>query len=198
MTNRNFLIACAILGLAACSSGDRVVLMPDPDGHVGRVEVSAAGGTQELTQARSYSRVRSPSAAPSAPAEISDQDIAETWGEALGALPPRPQTILLYFRTGSSDLRDESVPEIPRIAALLREWEHPHVMVVGHADGTGSDAINIVVSRERAAMVRDMLVDMGVPGENIEVNSHGKRNPLIPVPDGVSEPRNRRVSVTIQ
>lgn len=198
MSDRNFLIACAMLGLAACSSGDRVVLIPDPDGRVGRVTVSAAGSTQELTQPKSYSRVRTSSAPPSAPAEISDQDIAETWGEALGAMPPRPQTILLYFRTGTSDLRDESVPEIPRIAALLQEWESPHVMVVGHADGTGADAVNIIVSRERAAVVRDMLVDMGVPQDNIEVSSHGKRNPLIAVPDGVPEPRNRRVSVTIQ
>lgn len=198
MNSRMFLLSCLLLGLAACAGGDRVVLMPDPDGRVGRVEVKSAGGAQLLAEARTVSTVRDAASAPTAPAAISDRDIAETWGAALASLPPRPETILLYFRTGEAELRDDSVPEIPRIAALLRERVHPHVIVVGHADGTGSDAINIEVSRERAAMVRDMLVGLGVPVENIEVSSHGKRNPLIPTPDGVAEPRNRRVSVTIQ
>ena len=72
------------------------------------------------------------------------------------------------------------------------------MLVAGHADGTGSDETNIKVSRERAEMVRDMLVKMGVPAAAIEATSHGKRNPLVKVPDGTAEPRNRRVSVTIQ
>lgn len=197
-SRRILLLSCLLLGLTACAGGDRVVLMPDPDGRVGRIEVRSAGGAQLLAEPQTVSVVRAAASAPTAPKAISDQDVAETWGMALGAMPPRPETILLYFRTGEAALRDESVPEIPRIAALLREREHPHAIVVGHADGTGSDATNIEVSRQRATMVRDMLVDLGVPPENIDVSSHGKRNPLVPAPDGVPEPRNRRVSVTIQ
>lgn len=198
MSKRSLFLVCGLLFLAACSSGDRVVLLPDPDGHVGRVEVVNTAGTQTLSEARTVSRVSSASASPTAPAAISDKDITSTWGQAMGAMPPRPQTFLLYFVTGEAVLRDESLPEIPKIAALLREREHPHVIVVGHADGTGSDEVNVVVSRQRAAMVRDMLVEIGVPADNIEVSSHGKRNPLVPTPDGVAEPRNRRVSVTVQ
>lgn len=198
MNSRILVLSCLLLGLTACAGGDRVVLMPDADGHVGRIEVKSGGGAQLLSAAKTASVVRDAASAPSAPTLVDDRDIAETWGEALAAAPPRPETVLLYFRTGEAELRDDSVGEIPRIAALLQERAHPHVIVVGHADGTGSDAVNIQVSRERAAMVRDMLVDLGVSPEAIDVSSHGKRNPLVPTPDGVPEPRNRRVSVTIQ
>lgn len=200
MTNslRVMAAALAFAGLTACSSGDRVVLMPDPDGHVGRVEVATAAGARVLDQAKTGTSVANARSAPSAAEAVSEQTIDTVWGAALRAMPPRPQTTLLYFKTGTAELRPESEAELPRIAALLRAWKHPHVLVVGHADATGSEGTNIKVSRERAAMVRDMLVSMGVPARDIEVSSHGKRNPLVKTPDGVAEPRNRRVSVTIQ
>lgn len=191
-------VCAALLGLGACSAPDRVVLVTDPDGHLGRIQVSSAGGSQTLERDKMVSSVAGAKAAPTPAQPITDQEIQQTWGSALAALPPRPLTFLLYFKTGSSDLRDESKPEVKRVAEVLRDWAHPHVLVAGHADGTGSDETNIKVSRERADMVRDMLVKMGVPADSIEATSHGKRNPLVKVPDGTAEPRNRRVSVTIQ
>lgn len=191
-------LCAALLGLAACSGGDRVVLLADPDGHVGRVQVSSAGGSQVLDQEKTTSTVANAKTAPTPAKPVADQEIQTVWGKALAALPPRPQTFLLYFKTGSSDLRDESKPEVQRVADILRNWAHPHVLVAGHADGTGSDETNVKVSRERAESVRDMLVKMGVAPASIEATSHGKRNPLVAVPDGKAEPRNRRVSVTIQ
>lgn len=199
--NSKFLMAalCAALtGLAACSGGDRVVLTADPDGHVGRIAVASAGGSQVLDQDKTVSTVAGAKAAPTVAKPIGDQEIQAVWGKALSAMPPRPQSILLYFKTGSSDLRDESKPEVRRVADILRDWAHPHVLVAGHADGTGSDETNIKVSRERADAVRDMLVKMGVAPSAIEATSHGRRNPLVKVADGTPEPRNRRVSVTIQ
>lgn len=191
-------LGAALMGLAACSGGDRVVLVADPDGHVGRVQVSSAGGSQVLEQEKTVSNVADAKTAPTAPKPITDQAIQQTWGRALDAMPPRPRTFLLYFKTGGSELSDESRAEVPRVAEMLRDWAHPHVLVTGHADGTGSDDLNLKVSRERAESVRDMLVKMGVPAGAIEATSHGKRNPLVKVPDGTAEPRNRRVSVTIQ
>ncbi|MCR6630990.1 MAG: OmpA family protein [Magnetospirillum sp.] len=190
-------LTVALLGLGACTSPDRVVLLADADGHVGRIEVTSAGGSQLLQQEKMVSSVAG-MAAPTAPQDIGDKAIDDTWGAALRAMPPHPQTFLLYFKTGGTELRDESQPELPRIAALLRDWAHPHVLIAGHADATGSDETNIKVSRERAEMVRGMLVKLGVPAGEIEATSHGKRNPLVKTPDGVAEPRNRRVSVTIQ
>lgn len=86
MNSRILVLSCLLLGLAACAGGDRVVLMPDADGHVGRIEVKSGGGAQLLSAAKTASVVRDAASAPSAPTLVDDRDIAETWGRLL---PPR-------------------------------------------------------------------------------------------------------------
>jgi outer membrane protein OmpA-like peptidoglycan-associated protein len=56
----------------------------------------------------------------------------------------------------------------------------------------------LLLSTERARHVRDQLVEKGVDAELISVTSHGEDNPLIPTPDEVAEPKNRRVEVVVR
>jgi outer membrane protein OmpA-like peptidoglycan-associated protein len=72
------------------------------------------------------------------------------------------------------------------------------VSVVGHADATESDAYNSTLSLRRAQIIRDALVAAGIPNGVIVIDYLGANNPLISVPRGASEPRNRRVEVTIR
>jgi OOP family OmpA-OmpF porin len=46
--------------------------------------------------------------------------------------------------------------------------------------------------------VADLLVALGVDRRLLDVTSHGKDDLLVPTGDGVPEPRNRRVEVTIR
>ena len=69
---------------------------------------------------------------------------------------------------------------------------------VGHADATGSDAVNLDLSLRRAKSVRAALIAAGVSAEIIETGYHGANNPLIPTPRGAPELRNRRVEITIR
>lgn len=196
--NKTFWIPVfALLALGACSS-DRVVLLPDPDGKVGKVEIVTTGGSQLLDQAKTVSSVRSKTSVPKAPEAISDEKIKEGWGQALAAMPPPPETFILYFMSGTSDLTDASEQSLPGIILRMKQRPILHIVVAGHADAVGSDEANIVVSRDRARLVRDLLVKAGAPPAVFEVSSHGKRNPLVKTRDGVSEPRNRRVTVTLQ
>ena len=38
----------------------------------------------------------------------------------------------------------------------------------------------------------------GVDPSTLDISSHGKDNPLVPTGDQVSEPRNRRVEITVR
>lgn len=195
--NKPRLIILAALGLllAGCADANRVVLMPDPDGHVGKVEVTAKGGAQTLTQAKT---AVSAGAVTAAPKPLNDAEIDKTWGAAIAAQPPRPQTFTLYFVSGTADLTPESVAELPAIIAVVTTRSHARLIIAGHADAVGSDDVNLRISRQRAEKVRDSLLKAGAKPEGLDVSSHGKRNPLVPTADGVSEPKNRRVSVTVQ
>lgn len=197
MSNRFWLPVLALLTLAACSS-DRVVLLPDPDGKVGKIEIVTKAGGQLMDQPKTVSSVSSPTSLPKAPQPISDDKIQSVWGQALSAMPPPPETFILYFMSGTADLTDASEQALPGIVERMKMRPVLHIVVAGHADAVGSDEANIAVSRDRARKVRDLLVKGGAPPNAFEVSSHGKRNPLIKTRDGVSEPRNRRVTVTLQ
>ena len=185
--------------LAACGTPDNlVVLLDNEDGSVGRVEVTSAAGTQTLDAAREATGLNRAGQPPIEPFEISLEEIQKSFGEALAAQPAAPQVFTLYFVSGGTELVPESAALLPDIIAAVAARAAPDVSVTGHADRTGAPAYNMQLSLSRAEGVRDRLVAAGLTLDRIEVTSHGENNPLIPTPDNVDEPRNRRVEVIIR
>jgi outer membrane protein OmpA-like peptidoglycan-associated protein len=74
----------------------------------------------------------------------------------------------------------------------------PDVLVVGHTDSVGSDQYNDALSRQRADVIRAGLIQNGIAPENILAVGRGKRELLVPTPDGVVEPRNSRVEIIVR
>lgn len=175
----------------------KIVLVPDPDGRVGEVEVSTAGGTQRLTKPGDMTSV-SGAAAPAAVRTADPAWIASTFGEVMAVEPAPPETFILYFEAGTTTLAETSRPAIPAIAAAIQRRGAITVSISGHADATGSDELNDRLALERAEAVKALLSEHGVAPGTISVSSHGKGNPAVPTPEGVAEPRNRRVEVIVQ
>jgi hypothetical protein len=182
------LASCAIpLWLFGCAAPRQaIVLMPDPDGKVGQAEVSTPGGSQVLTKAGDMTSVSGPSAAPAAVTTADPAWIQATFGEALAVEPAPAEKFILYFETGTTTL-----------AAIQRRGA-VSVAISGHTDATGSDQVNDRLALERAEAVKALLVEQGVAAGPLSVSSHGKANPAVPTPEGVPEPRNRRVEVVVQ
>jgi len=72
------------------------------------------------------------------------------------------------------------------------------VRVSGHTDTTGSKEVNKKISYGRAKGVVDLLTRGGVILSIIEITYHGSGNPAVPTTQGVAEPRNRRVEISIR
>ena len=72
------------------------------------------------------------------------------------------------------------------------------VIVEGHADKSGSNSYNQRLSQRRAEAVRQALVQRGWPADRIQVRAMGEEDPLVATQDGVREPANRRVRITLQ
>jgi len=72
------------------------------------------------------------------------------------------------------------------------------ISVGGHTDRVGTRRYNYRLSLERARAVASYLIAEGVDPSILAIDSHGEDNPLISTGDGVSEPRNRRVEVTVR
>jgi len=77
------------------------------------------------------------------------------------------------------------------------------IIVGGHSDAAGSDAVNLRASTARAEAVAEWLVGMGVAQDRIIVIAFGEQNPVEPnaKPDGTpneaGREANRRVDVTV-
>lgn len=190
-----------LLALGGCTAPPprhSVVLVPDPAGHVGTAEVRTAAGAQLLQKSGDMTRTKGASAAPSVLTTADAAFIHTTFGEALATEPPPAQVFTLLFEPNAAILRATSLGQLDEIATASQRRMAVRVSISGHTDATGSDKLNDELARARAEQVRAQLLQRGVNPALISVSSHGKGNPLIPTPNGVPEPRNRRVVVIVR
>ncbi len=192
-----FLVLFLLL-LAGCAKKTTFVLMPDPDGTVGQIEVSTKGGTQVVSSAAFATEVTSSEEAPSPPEKMDAQTIQEKFGMALAADPGRPAFFSLYFESGTNRLTPESRKWMDEIIEAIAARRSTDISVVGHTDRVGAADLNHRLSLKRAQAVKELLEKKGVEPEIIHLDAHGESNPLIKTADEVAEPRNRRVDVTVR
>jgi len=187
-----------LLMLTACSPQKNIfVLLPDQDGNVGSIEVTNDKGSSVVDKPGESVTVAGNSKPQAAPAMNMEQ-IRATFGEALAAEPLQPLSFLLYFKTDSFKLTNDSAALLQPILDAINKTQSRDISVIGHADRAGSKEYNLTLSTKRAQTVRDLLVEKGVDATIIQVSSHGEGNPLVPTADNVKEPRNRRVEVIIR
>lgn len=72
------------------------------------------------------------------------------------------------------------------------------VEVVGHTDTLGDKTYNQQLSLRRAEALRAQLVKNGLSMTSISVAGRGSLDLAVKTPDQTSEPRNRRVEITVQ
>lgn len=188
-----------IMALTWGCAGPRttVVLVPDPDGQVGQVEVATQAGIRLLTQAGEAAVVSNPRKLP----EIDrfDQNrIASVFGEALAAEPPQPATFILYFETNSTEPLEASRETLRQLIDTIIARNSKDISIVGHSDRSGSPEYNLQLSLQRAQNIQKILEDASIAGDMMRLSSHGENRPLVPTPPGVSEPLNRRVEVIVR
>lgn len=184
--------------LAGCAARESIVLVPDPAGHVGTAEIRTTAGAQLLQKSGDMTRTKGASAVPTAITTADADFIQTTFGEALALEPPPAQIFTLLFEPNAAVLRAASLGQLDEIATASQRRMAVRVSISGHTDATGSDKLNDELARARAEQVRAQLLQRGVNAALISVSSHGKGNPLIPTPNGVPEPRNRRVVVIVR
>lgn len=173
------------------------ILLPDERGKTGAITVSGEGTERTLSEPRQAVTV-APGAPPGEPFIMPEAEVQALFGPALSALPPPPIQFILYFRHDSSELTESSRGELKEILRTIRERYPVDVSVVGHTDTVGDKRYNYQLSLRRARAVASMLKAAGVDPSTLDITSHGKDNPLVPTGDQVSEPRNRRVEVTVR
>jgi outer membrane protein OmpA-like peptidoglycan-associated protein len=175
---------------------EMVVVLPGPDGKVGTVVVERGGEQVVLNRAYAASRIVNGSA-PQAQ-RLSESEIRGEFGMLLAALPGRPKSFMLYFLEGKDEFTPESLVELDKMLAELRQRGAPDVFVIGHTDRVGTLQFNDRLSLQRAERVRTELIKLGIEEARIQIAGRGERELLVPTADEVPEPRNRRVEISVR
>ena len=103
----------------------------------------------------------------------------------------------ILFATGSSTLNAASKTALTQFAASLKGTPDTDVKIAGHTDSTGSDKVNIPLSKERAASVAKFLEGQGVSTTRIATEGFGSSSPVADNSTAAGKQQNRRVEVYI-
>ncbi|WP_223651740.1 OmpA family protein [Hymenobacter psoromatis] len=103
----------------------------------------------------------------------------------------------ILFDTNSANLRAASTADIDKLSTTLKEYPDTNILVEGHTDNTGTDAINQPLSENRAQSVATALTADGVAGSRVTTKGYGSSQPVADNTTDAGRQANRRVEIAI-
>jgi len=102
------------------------------------------------------------------------------------------------FATGRAELNPTLRPVLDKLASTLAQNPAALVEVYGHTDNTGTDAINVPLSRQRAQNVSGYLNSRGVATNRITMDGLGASQPLVANDTAADRAINRRAEIYVR
>jgi len=108
-----------------------------------------------------------------------------------------PGPFIVFFDWDMDEITPQAAAILDNAASQYQATGQARVVLAGHADRSGSDEYNIGLSQRRANNVGRYLEGRGVAAGSISTEAFGESRPLVETADGVREPQNRRVEITM-
>ncbi|WP_296281622.1 OmpA family protein [uncultured Acinetobacter sp.] len=102
----------------------------------------------------------------------------------------------ITFDTNKSNIKPNFYSTLNKVVQTLKEDNKSVILVTGYTDNTGTDAINIPLSQNRAASVANYLKGQGVQSR-IDTQGYGSQNPIADNSTAAGREQNRRVEISI-
>jgi outer membrane protein OmpA-like peptidoglycan-associated protein len=103
----------------------------------------------------------------------------------------------VLFDTGQYSLKPGAREKLAKIAGILIAYPGISVEVGGYTDNVGQDGMNQQLSENRAASVRDYLVQAGVANNSITAKGFGNSQPVASNGSESGRQQNRRVELLV-
>jgi OOP family OmpA-OmpF porin len=133
--------------------------------------------------------------------EAMEQDVAADASSMANSIRESGKVALygIYFDTGKSVLKPESVSTLQEIAKLLKADPSLKLYVVGHTDNVGAYDANLKLSQERAsAVVTALVTQHSVSAANLKACGDGPTAPVASNDKEEGRALNRRVELVKQ
>ncbi|MCI0423410.1 MAG: OmpA family protein [Acidobacteria bacterium] len=103
----------------------------------------------------------------------------------------------VLFDTGRYTLRPGAREKLSKIAGIVLSHPGLKLEVEGHTDSVGGEEYNQRLSENRAAAVRDYLVQQGVQSQSIAARGFGESQPVVSNASAAGKQQNRRVELVV-
>lgn len=104
----------------------------------------------------------------------------------------------IYFRTGSSELTDDSYLVLNKMKSVFTDNPQIRIQIEGHTDGIGKAKTNKKLSQDRAASVRKyMLENFGIKADQLSSVGYGKEKPIADNKTPEGRAKNRRIEFKV-
>ncbi len=193
-----YCMACLLimLFLACAPMKELIVLVPEGDGTIGSLSIKDGGHSVILDSPLAAAKIDSMGYIKKT--VVTGEEVRQNFAEALAAQPAAPVKFILYFMPESTTVDQNSQVALRSLFAEVAKRGAAEVQITGHTDRFGKVEYNDRLSLERARAVQQMLIHRGLKSSFIRTVGRGEREPLVPTPDEVPEPRNRRVEVIVR
>lgn len=103
----------------------------------------------------------------------------------------------LTFDVNRAELKPQFYNVLDSVAKIIAKNEKTLVEIVGHTDSTGSDAVNVPLSKNRAQSVANYLSSRDVMSQRMETMGVSSRYPIASNDTEAGRQANRRVEITL-
>ena len=101
------------------------------------------------------------------------------------------------FETGSDRLTADGEQQLAAVVPSVKACAGVKLVVVGHTDSTGTDAINQPLSENRAKTVAAYLVSEGIPADSVSSEGVGSSQPVASNDTEAGRAQNRRTEIKV-
>ncbi|GJL85372.1 MAG: membrane protein [Micavibrio sp.] len=113
-------------------------------------------------------------------------------------MAPEDAVYLVFFDWDSSELGSGALNVLDAVAEEVAKNPPQQLSIVGHADTSGPTDYNDRLAFKRATVVRDALISRGVAEGIVSIEGRGENELLVPTPDDIREPANRRANISFK
>ncbi len=115
-----------------------------------------------------------------------------------GATPIATQHRSIYFETNSAAMSVDSRAVVDEIGKFMRAYENTVVDIEGNTDTTGSQDLNMALSKQRAETVKNYLMTKyGYPSARMRTFGNGSDKPIAGNDTPEGRDKNRRTDIKV-
>ncbi len=103
----------------------------------------------------------------------------------------------ILFDVNKSTIKSESMGTINEIVEMMIEHPELKFSVEGHTDSDGDESYNQKLSEERAAAVKNLLIQSGIDASRLDSKGYGESKPVNENSTSEGKANNRRVEFII-